>query len=109
MVSGVGTSNYIYFWKSKRLCDENITGPNKSDSNFNSQLSYLGTKSKVEFKGSFLKQDKITYDHEKGVNIYIVYEIIKNYNISSYSTLENCLFGAVTLIKNADIDKYKYS
>ena len=109
MVSGVGTSNYIYFWKSKRLSDENITGPNTSDSNFNSQLSYLGTKSKVEFKGSFLKQDKITYDHEKGVNIYIVYEIIKNYNISSYSTLENCLFGAVTLIKNADIDKYKYS
>ena len=24
-------------------------------------------------------------------------------------TLENCLFGAVSLIKNADIDKYKYS
>ena len=24
-------------------------------------------------------------------------------------TLKNCLFGAVTLTKNADIDKYKYS
>ena len=24
-------------------------------------------------------------------------------------TLENCLFGAVSLIKNADTDKYKYS
>ena len=23
--------------------------------------------------------------------------------------LKNCLFGAVTLTKNADIDKYKYS
>ena len=33
----------------------------------------------------------------------------KNYNINSYPTLENCLFGAVSLTKNNDIDKYKYS
>ena len=58
----------------------------------------------IEFNGSFLKQDKVTYNHGKIDNIYIVYEISKNYNISSYSTLENCLFGAVTLTKNADID-----
>ena len=38
-----------------------------------------------------------------------MYEISKNYNISSYPTLENCLFGAVTLTKDADIDQYKYS
>ena len=43
------------------------------------------------------------------VNIYIVYEISKSINISDYPTLENCLFGAVSLTKNADIDKYKYS
>ena len=34
------------------------------------------------------------------VNVYIVYD---------YPTLENCLFGAVKLTKNADIDKYGYS
>ena len=45
----------------------------------------------------------------KIVNIYIVYEISKNYKISSYPTLYNCLFGAVSLTKNVDIDKYKYS
>ena len=28
---------------------------------------------------------------------------------SSDPTLENCLFGAVSLTKNSDIDKYKYS
>ena len=43
------------------------------------------------------------------VNICIVYEISKNFNISSYQTLENCLLGAVSLTKNADFDKYKYS
>ena len=30
-------------------------------------------------------------------------------NNANYPTLENCLFGAVTLTKNADIDKYRYS
>ena len=43
------------------------------------------------------------------VNIYIVYEISKSINISDYPTLENCLFGAVSQTKNADIDKYGYS
>ena len=43
------------------------------------------------------------------VNVYIVYEISKNINISDYPTLENCLFGAVKLTKNADFDKYVHS
>ena len=91
------------------MSDENITAPTTSDYKINPQLSYFGTKTRLEFKGSCLKQDKITYDHGKIVNIYIAYEISKNFNISSYSTLENCLFSAVSLIKNDDLDKYKYS
>ena len=44
------------------------------------------------------------------MNIYIVYEInLWNYVDSSDLTLENSLFCAVKLVKNADIDKYKYS
>ena len=68
----IGIGNYIYFWKSKGLPDENITALTTSDYNLNPQLSYFGTKTKVEFKGSCLKQDKITYTHEKIINIYIV-------------------------------------
>ena len=45
----------------------------------------------------------------KVVNIYNVYEISKSINISDYLTLENCLIGAVTLTKNADIDRNGYS
>ena len=56
-----------------------------------------------------MKQGKVTFNHGKIVNIYIVYEISKNINISHYPTLENCLFGAVGLTKNPDINKYKYS
>ena len=103
-VAGVGSGNYIYFWKSIGLSDENITAPNTNDYSLNPQLSYFATKTRAEFNGSSLKQDKIIYDHGKVVNIYIVYEIDKNFNISSYPTLEGCLFGAVSLTKNADID-----
>ena len=33
---------------------------------------------------------------------------MKGINISDYPTQENCLFEVVSLIKNADIDKYGY-
>ena len=107
-VNGVGSSNYTYFWKSKGLSDENITAPTTSGCSLNPHLNYLGAKARVEFKGSCLKQDQITYDHEKIVNIFIAYEISKNYDVSSYPTLENCLFGAVSLTENADSNRYKY-
>ena len=56
-----------------------------------------------------MKQDSVTFNHEKIVNIYLVYEINKRIKIIDYLTLENCFFGAVRLSKNDDIDKYKYS
>ena len=63
----------------------------------------------MKFDGGCLKQDQGTFLHGGIVNIYTVYEISKNINISDYRTLENCLFEAVKLTKNADIDKYGYS
>ena len=90
------------------MSDERLDSITASNYKITPELSY-GTKIRVEFNGSCLKQDKVTYNHEKIVNIYIVYEISKNYRISTYPTLENCLFGAVSLTKNADIDRYKYS
>ena len=103
-------NDYIKSWKSKGLSDENITAPSAPNNLLNPSLEYLGTKLKVRFSGSCLKQNAITYNHGKSVNIYIVYEINKTGNrTSSDPTLENRLFGAVTLTKNADINKYKYS
>ena len=64
---------------------------------------------RVGFNGSCLKQDKVTYNHRKIVNIYIVCEISQNYSISSYPALENCLFATISLTKSTDIDKCKYS
>ena len=90
------------------MSDENIAPPT-SDYSLTPKLNYFGTKTRLEFNGSCLKQNKIIYTHGKIVNIYIVYEISKHFNINSYPTLENCLFGVVSLTKNVDIDKCKYS
>ena len=76
---GVGTGNYIYFWKSKGLSGENITAPTTSDYSLNSHLSYLSTKTRLEFRRNCLKQDKTTFNHGKEVSIYIVYELDKIY------------------------------
>ena len=107
-VVDVCTGSCIYYWKSKRLSDENITAPTTSDYKLNPQVSYLGTKTRLEFRGSCLKQDKIIFNHWKIVNIYIVYELDMIY-VKTDPMLLNCLFGAVSLTKIANIDKYKYS
>ena len=51
----------------------------------------------------------MSYTHVTIVNIYIVYELNASGSNDNDSTLKNCLFGAITLTKNADIDKYGYS
>ena len=69
-------------------------------------LDYYGTKTRLELSGNCFKQDKIAYTHGKVLNLCIVHEISKSINISDYPTLENCLFGAASLAKNVDIDRY---
>ena len=102
-------SDYVLEWKSKGLSDESTKSPSAANNFIYPKLSYYGNKMGVIFSRSCLNQDKITYSHWKIVSIYVLYEISRNYNISSYPTLENFLFGGVSLTRNADIDKYKYS
>ena len=108
-IAGVGNGSYIYYWKSKGLSDERINSIKTPNHSITPNLNYYGTTTRIKFNGSCLEQDKVIFNHGKVVNIYIVYEISKSINISDYPTLENCLFGAVTLTKNTDINKYKYS
>ena len=51
------------------MSDKNITALTTSDFKLNPELSYVGTKSRAEFNRSCLKQNEITYDHGKVVNI----------------------------------------
>ena len=72
------------------MCDEKINSIKTPNHSITRNLDYYGTKKRVEFNGSCLKQDSVTFNHGKVVKIYIVYEISKNINISDYLTLENC-------------------
>ena len=99
----------ILSWKSKGLFNGSIKSPSTFNKMLNPSVNYVGTKARVKFNGDCLKQEKITFNHGKIVNIYIVYEIERSVNIRSYPTLGNCLFGAVKLTKHVDIDLYRYS
>ena len=101
-------TKYISSWQSKGLSDEGIKPPATSDYKLNPKVNYYGTKTRLEFRESCLKQDKSTFNHGKIVNFYIVYEIDKMYT-KSHSTIVNCLFGAVSITRNADFDKIRYS
>ena len=86
-------------WKSKVLSAEIIEPPSTSNISISPQFSFF----------QLLKQPKISYTHKKVVNTYIVYELGATGSNNSDPTLKRYLFGAVTLTKNADIDKYEYS
>ena len=123
-----GTQNYLVFqtackyfetfsindsnilsWKSKGLSHESIKPPSTSNKMLNLSVNYVGTKARIKYNEDCLKQEKIPLDREKIVNSYIVYEIDRHVDISSYSTLESCLFGTVNLTNYFDINLYKYS
>ena len=104
----ITNTDYISSWKSKGLSAESIKPPTTSGNSLTPKLNYYGNKVRVKFTGSCLKQPNISYSHEKVVNIYIVYELGASTSHNNDPTLKNCLFGAGTLTKNADIDECKY-
>ena len=91
------------------MSDERISSIKTPDYGITPKLNYYGTETRVEFNGSCLKQEKITYTHGKLVNIYTVYELTSSTSEENDPTIKNSLFGAVTLTKNADNDGYGYS
>ena len=122
-----GTQNYLVFqpvykyfefkhsgkassWESKGLLNEKIASVSASalpQIDSLPKILYSNDIIKLKLSKVPLKQDKATYIHGTIVNIYIVYELISS-AINIGITLHNCLFGAVKLTKNADIDKCKY-
>ena len=78
-----GTQNYLVFqpinkyfkvitntdsvssWKSKGLFAESIKPPTTSGNSLTPALSYYGTKTRVKFTGSCLKQSELSYNHGK--------------------------------------------
>ena len=105
----IANTRLISEWKPKGLSGESIKPFPTSDNNLTLLIDYYSYKIRVQFNGGILRQPKVSYTHEKIVNIYIVYELIGSTSHTDDPTLLNCFFGAVTLTKNADNDKYGYS
>ena len=76
-IAGVGNGSYIYYWKSEGLPDEKINSIKTPNHSITPNLSYYGTKTRVEFNGSCLKQKSVTFNYKKEANIYTAYEIEK--------------------------------
>ena len=101
-VKTITNTDYVSSWKSKGSSAASIKAPTP-------ELNYYGAKTGVKFRGSCLKQPNISYTHGTIVNIFIVYELGASSSQNNDPALKNCLFCAVTLTKNTDINKYKYS
>ena len=70
------------------------------DNSLGPGLNYI-PKIRVKYDASCLEQDKITFNHETIVNIYIVYEInLWTYNRDNTTVFKDSLFDAVKLTKN---------
>ena len=104
----ITSADYVSSWKSKGLSSESIK-PYTSDNSLTSALNYYGTKTRIKITASCLKQPKISYNHGKVVDIYIVYELDASSSHINDPTLKSSLISAVTLTKSDDIDKYGYS
>ena len=104
----INNTDYISSWKSKGLSSKSSKAISTSDNSLTPALNCYGTETRVKFTGTCLKQSKISYNYGKVVNIYIVYELGASSSHINDPALKNCLFGVVTLTKNADFDKYGY-
>ena len=75
--------------KSKGISNESIKPSTPSKNSLNQRLSYYGTKVRIQFTKSCLKQSNFTFTHKKVVNIYTVYELGASSFHTSDPTIKN--------------------
>ena len=61
----ITNTDSVSSWKSKGLFAESIKPPTTSGNSLTPALSYYGTKTRVKFTGSCLKQSELSYNHGK--------------------------------------------
>ena len=104
---GDSTNNtaYVHYWQSKGLSNVKINAPGASSCNVRAPvLEYEGAGIKLKFNGDLLRQNKVTYNHGKIINIYIFYKLSPS--ITSDITPEDCLFRAVKRTKILKFNTY---
>ena len=97
--SVAGAADYVLSWQSKGFSNESIKPPATTNNSLTPELNFYGTKTRVKFTRSCLKQSSHIPTHKHIVNIYIVYELAASSSHDTDPTIKNCLFGAITLTK----------
>ena len=106
--SVVGVIDRVLSWQSKGISNESIKPPATSNNSLNPRLSYYGTKVRVQFTKSCLKQSDHIFTHQKIVNFYIVYELVASSSHTNDPTLKNVyleqlLYQKMLILKNTNI------
>ena len=87
VIDSTDNTVYVHYWQSKGLSDGKINAPGTSSSNDQARiLEYGGAGIRLKFKEDSLRQNKVTDNHGKIVNIYIVYEISSTFTSQSSFT-----------------------
>ena len=76
--------------------------------NFYPNIKNIGRELYVFFNGNYFVQDIITIPNNV-INIYCVYKLDPiDFSRNNEFTIQNALFGAIEITKNANTSKYKY-
>ena len=65
--SVVDAADYVLSWRPKGLCNESNKPPTETNSSITPELNCYGTKTKIKFTGSCLKQSSHILTHKKTV------------------------------------------
>ena len=87
--SVAGAADYVLSWQSKGLFDESIKPPTITNNSLTPELNFYGTKTRVKFTRTCLKQSSHILTHKNIVNIYIVYELTASNSHDSDPTIKN--------------------
>ena len=75
VINSTNNNVYVHYWQSKELSDGKVIDPGTSTSNDQAPILEHGDVGiRLKFKGNSVRQNKVTYNDGKIVNIYIVYE-----------------------------------
>ena len=72
----IANTDYVSSRKSKGLSAETIKPPTTSDNSLTPVSNYYGTKTRVKFIGSCLKQPKISYTYGKVVTLFMNFMLL---------------------------------
>ena len=104
----IGKTEKISEWNSKGLSDEVIKPLTAPANSLAPTLKYTGKRICVKSNGGYFKQDEVTFNHGRIVNISIVYDLKSTLNTFNL-TFGSSLLGSIKLTKNAYTEKHKYS